>query len=140
MKECRPPHSKLFYFGSWDSIGSLKATNMHKLSDIDERVLTLDLAKDHLKNGGSNSPFISLFADLSALKSFRRTWGEKLRYTTKPVLCEIDVSKTKGTKLYQVNEITPTMGSVATGSLPDFLALHQIPREAVRSIPMSILS
>lgn len=140
MQETRFRPSKLFYFGSWDGIGPLRSSNTNKLRDADGVILPLDFAKDHFKYGGSSSPFISLFEDLSALKAFRRIWGEKLRYTTKPILCEIDVSKTKATKLYRVTDIVPGMGSVATGSLPDFLALHQIPREAVTLIPMSSLS
>lgn len=136
--QCLSPPSKLFYFGPWDGIGPVKATNVQKLRDSDDDLLKMDFVKEHLRGTG-NSPFISLFATRSALKSFVDAHmgpGQVI----KMIVCEINTSKLKGTMICRMSDITPVMGAVTAIPMPDFLALHQIPREAIKSLTLDSLS
>lgn len=139
MRQCHSPPSKLVYFGPWDGKESVRATNIHKLRELDDNILCMDFAKEHLKDGGSNSPFISLFTSVPSLNTFLKAHDEAPGCTTKMVLCEIDAQKLEGIPLYRVKDIASVMGAVAAKPLPDFLALHQIPCEAVKLLPLSIL-
>jgi len=139
MKQCHSTPSKLVYFGPWDGVGPVRATNIHKLGDLDDNILCMDFAKEHLKNNGGNSPFISLFTSIPTLRSFLKAHDEAPHGTAKMVLCEIDAHKLKGIPLYRVRDIASVMGAVAAKPLPEFLALHVIPCEAVKSLSLSVL-
>jgi len=139
MEQCHSPPAKLVYFGPWDGTGPVRATNTNKISDLEDDILCIDFAKEHLKQRGDNSPFISLFASVPTLIAFLKAHNETERCTARLVLCEIDVHKLKGTPLYLVNDVVSVMGAVAAKSLPDFLALHTIPCEAVKVLPISSL-
>lgn len=109
----------LYYLGPWDGKGPIKSANPHKAPSANDRLLGLDLIKEHLQNKG-NGPFISLFGSTNP-----RLKGAKA--------LEINTSKLNGTRLYKVRDNTQGMSGLK-GPLPDYLACAEIPFKAIRKL------
>ena len=138
MSQCRALPSKLYYFGSLDGTGSIKSANPHKAPSPNDKILCLDLIKDHLQDRG-NGPFISLFDNLAALKRYHVTKQTGLTASTSYTLCEVESSRLGGARMYKTSENIKGMGSAAKGPLPDYLACAEIPSQAVKTLSRSIL-
>ncbi len=133
MDQCRSQPSRLYYLGPRAEKQPIKAPSAHKLGSSDKDLLSLDLAKEQLKHI-SNGAYVPLFTSTTGVSKFLNAHSSSMQSAGKCVMCEIDTSKLKGTKLYKVSDIAPRMGVVAAKPMPDYLARGAIPKEAIKQI------
>ena len=132
MDECHSPPTKLYYFGPSDG-GRVRAPNAHKLGDLEDDILNLDLAKEQLKKR-RNGVYISLFVSVAAAKRFLSANNIDVNNAGNSSMYEINTSQLKGVKLYKVNEIAARMGAAAVRPMPDYFGRGTILQEAVRQV------